>query len=66
MADKKIMIFSQIEKEVIFLKAVYELINAMVNYEVMDLVGASVVFKSITHQKYFNISHIVTSLVSWH
>jgi hypothetical protein len=36
MAKNKITNLSQIEKEVIFLKAVYELINSMVNYEIMD------------------------------
>ena len=55
MAKNKIAALSQIEKEVIFLKAVYELINSMVNYEIMDLAGASVVFKSMTHQMYFNV-----------
>jgi hypothetical protein len=55
MAKNKITNLSQIEKEVIFLKAVYELINSMVNYEIMDLADASVVFKSMTHQMYFNV-----------
>ena len=36
MAKNKITNLSQIEKEVIFLKAVYELINSMVKYEIMD------------------------------
>jgi hypothetical protein len=40
---------------VIFLKAFYELINSTVNYEIMDLAGASVVLKSLTHQVYFNV-----------
>lgn len=51
--------FSEIEKEVIYLKAIEELINTMVNFEILDLVGndpeSSIRFKSITHQKYFNI-----------
>jgi hypothetical protein len=55
MANNKTIAFAPIEKEVIFLKAINELINAMVNYEVMDFAGSSVVFKSMTHQKYFNI-----------
>ena len=54
-AKNRISIFSPIETEVIFLKAVNELINSMVNYEMMDLAGGSVLFKSTTHQKYFNI-----------
>lgn len=53
------MNFSKIEKEVIFLKAVKELIDSMVNYEVMNLGGSDpdseIRFSSITHQKYFNI-----------
>src|SRR5689334_22021776 len=34
----------------------------MVNYEVMDLAGSSIIFKSTTHQKYFNI--ILVDLLS--
>jgi hypothetical protein len=53
------MKFTSTEKEVIFLKAVKELIDDMVNYEVLDLLGnnphCNISFKSITHQKYFNI-----------
>ena len=53
------MNFSEIEKEVIFLKAVNELINLMLNYEVLSIVGndpdSEIRFNSITHQKYFNI-----------
>ena len=51
--------FTGIEKEVIFLKAVSELIDSMVNFEVLNLLGndphSEVRFKTITHQKYFNI-----------
>ncbi len=47
------------EKEVIFLKAIDELIDSMVNYEVLELHGqnpdASIVFRTRTHQKIFNI-----------
>ena len=50
---------SGIEQEVIVLKAVIELINSMVNFERMDLLGndpdSKVAFKSPTHQKFFNI-----------
>jgi hypothetical protein len=53
------MKFTDTEKEVIFLKAIKELIDSMVNYEVLNLLGedphSEVYFKSMTHQKYFNI-----------
>lgn len=53
------MNFSSIEREVIFLKAVKELIDEMVNYELFDLNGSDpesqIMFHSITHQKFFNI-----------
>src|SRR3989338_6454103 len=47
------------EKEVIFLKAINELIDSMVNNEIFVILGdnphCEVRFKSTTHQKYFNI-----------
>lgn len=47
------------EKEVIFLKAIKELIDSMVNYEVLNLLSdeshSEIQFRSMTHQKYFNI-----------
>ncbi|WP_199303242.1 hypothetical protein [Coleofasciculus sp. FACHB-SPT9] len=53
------MSFSETEREVIFLKAVKELIDEMVNYEVFDLNGSDpesqIMFHSITHQRFFNI-----------
>ncbi|MBU0634659.1 MAG: hypothetical protein KKA52_06305, partial [Candidatus Omnitrophica bacterium] len=53
------MKFTNAEKEVIFLKSAKELIDDMVNYEIMDLLGndpnCNISFKSMTHQKYFNI-----------
>lgn len=53
------MKFSKIEKEVIFLKAIKELIDEMVNYELVKLLGSDphsqVHFNSMTHLKYFNI-----------
>ena len=53
------MKFANIEKEVIFLKAITELIDSMVNYEIVGLLGndphSEIRFKSMTHQKYFNI-----------
>jgi hypothetical protein len=50
---------SGIEQEVIILKAVKELIDSMVNFELMSLEGndpdSNIGFKSITHQRFFNI-----------
>lgn len=47
------------EKEVIFLKAIKELIDSIVNYEVLNLLSteshSEIQFRSMTHQKYFNI-----------
>lgn len=51
--------FSGVEQEVIILKAVIELINSMVNFEVLSIEGndpeSNIVFKSSTHQRFFNI-----------
>lgn len=48
-----------IEEEVILLKAIKELIDSMVNFELLDLYGSdpdsSISFKSTTHQRFFNI-----------
>lgn len=53
------MKFNNTEKEVIFLKATKGLIDDMVNYEVVKLLGnnphSEVHFNSMTHRKYFNI-----------
>lgn len=53
------MNFSNTEREVIFLKAVKELIDEMGNYEIFDLNGSDsesqIMFHSITHQRFFNI-----------
>jgi len=53
------MTFTEIEKEIIFLKAIQELIDEMVNYEVLHVSikdpDSSVMFKTLTHQKFFNI-----------
>lgn len=50
---------SDIEQEVIILKASKELIDTMVNFEMMSLYGndpdSNILFKSVTHQKFFNI-----------
>jgi len=52
------MKFTNVEKEIIFLKAVTEIIDSMVNFEMFDLLGddthTEVRFKSMTHQQYFN------------
>jgi len=53
------MKFNNTEKEIIFLKAIIELIDSMVNCEMLDLLGqnpdVSIGFKSTIHQKLFNI-----------
>ena len=53
------MKFNKIETEVIFLRAIKELIDNMVNYEVIKLIGddphSEIRFNSTTHKKYFNI-----------
>lgn len=53
------MALSAREKEVILLKAAYELINSAVNFEVLGLIcsdpHSEIRFASSTHQRYFNI-----------
>jgi hypothetical protein len=53
------MSYSEIEKEVILLKAIQELIDEMVNYEVLDFVGeepqSEIRVNTSTHMRYFNI-----------
>lgn len=53
------MILDDIDNEVVFLKAINELIDSMANFEVFELRGndpnSSIFFRSMTHQKYFNI-----------
>src|SRR5262245_20970761 len=53
------MALSEIEEEVILLKAIKELIDSMVNSEVLNFYGndpePKILFNSTTHQKYFNI-----------
>lgn len=48
-----------IEEEVILLKAIEELIDSMVNFEVLELKGSdpdsNILFRSMTHQRFFNI-----------
>lgn len=51
---------NNIEQEVIILKAVKELIDSMVNFELMSLQGndpdSNIIFDSMTHQRLFNIT----------
>ena len=53
------MKIQDIEKEIIYLLAIKQFIDEMVNFEVINLLGenpdAEVRFKSSTHQKFFNI-----------
>jgi len=53
------MKFNAIEKEIIYLLAIKGLIDEMVNYEMILLLGESpsseIRFKTMTHQKFFNI-----------
>ncbi|MCF7892084.1 MAG: hypothetical protein K9L96_03815, partial [Candidatus Omnitrophica bacterium] len=48
-----------IEKEIIYLLAIKQFIDEMVNFEILNVYGkepdASVGFRSMTHQKFFNI-----------
>jgi hypothetical protein len=57
--EKCEMPYSQIEKEVVFLKAIQVIIDEMVNHEVMKITGtdpdSQVLFKTMTHQRFFNI-----------
>ena len=49
-----------VEQEVVFLKAIYELIDTTVNFELLTLLGddpnTQIQFKTITHQRFFNIA----------
>jgi len=53
------MEIQDIEKEIIYLLAIKQFIDEMVNFEVMNLHGnspdANIRFNSMTHQKFFNI-----------
>ena len=50
---------ADIAEEVIVLKAVKELIDEMVNFEMLELLGddpdSGILFRSMTHQRFFNI-----------
>lgn len=51
--------FSQIEEEIIFLSTVTDLIDSMVNFSILQVVGTSpdahILFHTATHQRFFNI-----------
>jgi hypothetical protein len=53
------MTLNDVEEEVILLKAVWELIDSMVNFEMLKLHGhdpdSSIMFETRTHQRFFNI-----------
>ena len=53
------MKLSDIEEEVVFLKAIKEIIDSMVNFAMLTLHGsdpdASVLFETSIHQRFFNI-----------
>src|SRR5947209_20495276 len=53
------MPLNDVEEEVILLKAVWELIDSMVNFEMLQLLGqdpdSSIMFETMTHQRFFNI-----------
>lgn len=53
------MELSDIEEEVVFLKAIKEIIDSMVNFEMLTLHGtdpdSTVLFETSTHQRFFNI-----------
>ena len=53
------MILTDIEEEIILLKAIWELINSMVNFEMLDIYGhdpdSNILFRTVTHQRFFNI-----------
>ncbi|MGI9077880.1 MAG: hypothetical protein ACR2G6_11240 [Gemmatimonadaceae bacterium] len=51
--------FSDVEEEVVLLKAIDELVDSMVNFEMLSLHGSDpdseIRFKTVTHQCFFNI-----------
>jgi hypothetical protein len=53
------MALNDIEEEVVFLKAIKEIIDSMVNFEMLTLHGtdpdSTVLFKTSTHQRFFNV-----------
>jgi hypothetical protein len=53
------MTLNDIEEEVVFLKAINEIIDSMMNFAMLTLHGSdpdsSVLFETRTHQRFFNI-----------
>src|SRR5215831_3845294 len=53
------MTLNKIEEEVVLLKAINEIIDSIVNFEVLALTGSDpntfIFFHSMTHQRFFNI-----------
>jgi hypothetical protein len=53
------MTLTDIEEEIILLKAVWELIDSMVNFEMLKVYGndpdSNILFETMTHQRFFNI-----------
>src|SRR5688572_20975535 len=53
------MQLGETEEHVVFLKAISDIIDSIVNFEVLELAGhdpdCHIVFKSATHQRFFNI-----------
>src|SRR5262249_44565199 len=51
--------FTSVEREVVLLKAIHELVGSMVNFELLSLLGedpnTQVLFKSDVHHRFFNI-----------
>lgn len=54
------IVLSKPEQEVVFLKAILELVGSMVNFEMMELIGddpnTQVSFKTSTHHRFFSIA----------
>jgi len=54
------MKLNSVESEVVFLKAIKEIIDSMVNFEMLSLLGSDpdseIRFKTSTHQRFFNIA----------
>lgn len=55
----KFMTLSDSEEEVVLLKAVWDLVDSMVNFEMLRLLGSdpdsTIMFETSTHQRFFNI-----------
>lgn len=62
------MALNEIEEEVVLLKAIKELIDSMVNFEILTVSGndpdSSILFKTVIHQCLFNITTVRGKLKS--